>query len=173
MAANDSIFYLQLYWWKTRKNTFKLNVNSAVKPWLRIDEIAKRITSDQYTSSERVDTSEWKKVIWKKLVCTQLPLTLASFYHAWDKDKIFYKISSYRSAVIYTQVIYFSTFIKWYNFISLQCFSGYNIIYRLKSTQFEYCRNCQTCIKNTRYIFFVFNLFSLLFISRPKTVCIA
>ena len=82
---------MQLYWWKTREKTFKINVNSVAKPWLRIDEIAKRITSDQYTSSERVDTSEWKKVIWKKLVCTQLPLTLASFCHACDKDKIFIK----------------------------------------------------------------------------------
>ena len=112
--------YLQLYWWKTREKTFKINVNSVAKPWLRIDEIAKRITSDQYTSSERVDTSEWKKVIWKKLVCTQLPLTLASFCHACDNDKIFYKISSYRSDVISARVIYFITINKWYDLYKLK-----------------------------------------------------
>ena len=50
--------YLESIDEKLTKNIFKINVNSAVKPWLKIDEIAKRITSDQYTSSERVDTSE-------------------------------------------------------------------------------------------------------------------
>ena len=112
--------YLESIDEKLTKNIFKINVNSAVKPWLKIDEIAKRITSDQYTSSERVDTSEWKKVIWKKLVCTQLPLTLGSFYHACDNDKIFYKISSYRSDVISARVIYFITINKWYDLYKLK-----------------------------------------------------
>ena len=43
---------------KLTKKIFKINVNAMAKPLSRIDGIAKRLTSDQYTSSERVDTSE-------------------------------------------------------------------------------------------------------------------
>ena len=143
------VVYLQLYWWKTGERTFKINVNSVVKPWLKIDEIAKRITSDQYTSSERVDTSEWKKVIWKKLVCTQLPLTLASFCHACDKDKIFYKISSYRSAVVCTHGIYFITFIKWYNIYIIALFLSRPkyVMYTKNVCDIIYC----IVLKSTQY----------------------
>ena len=50
--------YLQSIDEKLTKKIFKINVNALAKPLSRIDGIAKRLTSDQYTSSERVDTSE-------------------------------------------------------------------------------------------------------------------